>query len=88
MSINSTQNSQKRSKKKLEHEYYMTDIKKALKSKDQESYFEKLAKEHFKQVHQTFAAFKGDPLLSDDEIDARKVYLPTTSKQIYKKHFG
>jgi hypothetical protein len=35
----------------MEHEYYMSDIKRALNGKDPENYFHKLATEHFKQVH-------------------------------------
>lgn len=80
MSINTAQAT---ARSKLDHEYYMSDIKKAITEEEPENYFHKLANEHFKQVHQTFAAFKGDPLINNDEINSRKVYLPTTSKNSF-----
>lgn len=64
----------------IDHEYYIKDMKKALKNGDPEDYFQKLSYEHFKQVHQTFAAFHNDPAIESQEIQSRLVYLPKTGK--------
>lgn len=63
------------------NEYYMKDLKKALSIEKPTDYFLKLFVEHFKQLHQTFSAFRNDEIILDDEINSRLVYLPPTSNE-------